>query len=311
MPFGGLWANQSRGCLTLARATSFKLGRQSPPLVKKKSFSSFEERGLESNGPRACVRLCGGANDCTCLRWKGGRRLIFVAPVTCHRFCHKQLPRWIRRERRRCIVAECFPFFSFIFYCPNGRRQACAERCRDVVTRCWFKKTRGADWWFPPISPLHIFHRFFTNSRHCYNSPPPSQCPHIRPFPCIVWRAVGRRRSRTMNKSEQSNSVLQPPASPMNKHTDTSLNMPRGSYHIQLSSGCWYIVRVLCSHSDTVTSRNKSLMCPNVSGVHRFLCFLNLQGENFHTTQNLSLASFSHPNTFIRCVGLKVYVSPL
>lgn len=161
MPFGSLWANQSRGCLTLAHATSFKLGRQSPLLVKKKSFSSFEARGLESNGPRARVRLCGEANDCTCLRWKGGRRLIFVAPVTCHRFCHKQLPRWIRRERRRCIVAECFPFFSLYFYCSNGRRQACAERCWDVVTRRWFKKTRGADWWFPPISSLVIFHRFF------------------------------------------------------------------------------------------------------------------------------------------------------
>ena len=44
-------------------------------------------------------------------------------------------------------------------------------------------------------------------------------------------------------------------------------------------SGCWYIVQVLCSRSDTVTSRNKSLMCPNVSGVHRFCVFWIYRGR--------------------------------
>lgn len=62
----------------------------------------------------------------------------------------------------------------------------------------------------------------------------------------------------------------------MSKYTDTSLNMPKGSYHIRLSNGCWYITQILCSHPDTLTSLNKSLVCLNELGVHGFLC-LNLQ----------------------------------
>lgn len=65
-------------------------------------------------------------------------------------------------------------------------------------------------------------------------------------------------RHESRNEEEQSDSVLQPPAFLMSK--DTSLNMPEGFYHIQLSNGCWTIIQVLCSHFDTLTSSNKSLI---------------------------------------------------
>lgn len=111
---------------------------------------------------------------------------------------------------------------------------------------------------------------------------------HTLVVPCTVSGMLCRSWSQNMNKAERSNSVLQPPASPMNKHTDTSLNMPKGSYHIQLSNGCWYIIQVLCSHSDTLTSQNKSLICLNELDVHGF-CAGIYKDEFPYYKKNLSL----------------------
>lgn len=92
-------------------------------------------------------------------------------------------------------------------------------------------------------------------------------------------------RSWSENKTEQSNAVLQPPASQKNKHTDTSLNMPKGFYHIRLSNGGWYITQVLCSHSDTLTSLTESLIILN-----GFMVFvLEFRGMNFNIPPPISL----------------------
>ncbi len=127
MPFGCLWTNKSCGCLTLAQAASFKLGQQSPPLVKGSLFFICAQGEIlqwanASTEPRVAIW------EGKCSHWfavEGGGRLIFVAPVTCHCFCHKQLPRWIRRERGRCITAEsCLFFLQTVL---GGRMQSAAK----------------------------------------------------------------------------------------------------------------------------------------------------------------------------------------
>lgn len=113
---------------------------------------------------------------------------------------------------------------------------------------------------------------------------------------CSSW-------SQNMNKAEQNNPVLHPPASPMNKYTDTSLNMPKGSYHIQLSNGCWYIIQVLCSHSDTLTPLNKSLICLNELNVHGVM--LEFTGMNSLIPKCESLLFF---NSHTCLYGMWVWV---
>lgn len=122
MLFCGLWTNKRCGCLTLAHATSFKLGQH---LWIKDYFSFVHMLKSKCTGwmhPQSCVSVWEG--KCLHLFAVEGRRwLILMAPVTCHCFCHKQLPVWIQRERGRCIVAE-----------------TCAEKCQNAIKRYSFKK---------------------------------------------------------------------------------------------------------------------------------------------------------------------------
>lgn len=52
-----------------------------------------------------------------------------------------------------------------------------------------------------------------------------------------IYAGVRLPGLQATRKRRQVIQFFKPPASRKNKHADTSLNMPAGSYHIQLSNG--------------------------------------------------------------------------
>lgn len=174
------------------------------------------------------------------------------------------------------MVAE-----SCFFFCPNSLRWMYAETYQNIITWYWFRKPEeliddfDSEQWASLLlalcSVLHVWQRcsiWGGKSLHfplllIIVIPNPLQNAHIR----IRLLSLILFHEGVAGPGAGASAIAwikqSPPASLMNKYTDMSLNMPKGSYHIQLSRGCWYIIQVLCSHSDTLTCPNKSLICLN------------------------------------------------
>lgn len=193
------------GWLTLAQATSFKLGQQSPLLVKKKKkyFLYLRASWNLMHWVYASTGLYVSIWEGECLHFAVERRrwLIFVAPVTCRCFCLKQLPLWIRSGRGRCIVAG-----SSYFFCPNSVGRMYAECWQNVIAFYWFRKPEeliddfeSGLWSFPFIGSLFCSMREMRDSlcvlkvtSNYYHSTPPSKCTAKHLFPCIISRILCR-----------------------------------------------------------------------------------------------------------------------
>lgn len=141
MPPGCLWTNKICGCLTLAHITNFKLGQQSPLLVKRSLF--FNCAQVERLGwmhPQNCGV---GVWEGKCSYWfavQERRWLIFMAPVTC--CCCKEVKRRLEAdpEAECCFVSPAAKgeggattFSLFVFICLYSSQISCGKTDQTLM----------------------------------------------------------------------------------------------------------------------------------------------------------------------------------
>lgn len=191
----------------------------------------------------------------------------------------------------------------FHFFLSQGDMYA--ECHQNVITCYWFKNhEKLIDGFLPGLWTVSFL--FFVSlliSPHCDCCTSSLKCANIHNVSIREHSLLFKRQTTVgghQNNSEKNNSVFQPAATPMNKYTDTSLNIPKGSYHIQLSNWHRSIVQVLCSHFDTLTS----VVCLNELQLYKnefpyyteklFLTVANTHSCSIYGSLVLSL-SFSKP----------------